>query len=121
MAPIKVDILLHEGEEVRQILLLYLNENKLALERGQLLLHYLNENMFNLGISLFEGLGQELLHRGVGSPELVQLVGGDQPDEDDHDNDDGVDDDDDDQPGAVVEEQLDGDEGKWEGDDQGGE
>ena len=83
---------------------------------------FLNENKLeNLGISLFEGLGQVLLHRGVGSPELVQLVRGDQPDEDDHDNDDGVDDDDDDQPGAVVEEQLDGDEGKWEGDDQGGE
>ena len=66
---------------------------------------------------------------------MVQLVRGDQPDEDDHDNDDGVDDDDDGnddgvdddeddddaQPGAVVEEQLNGDEGKWEGDDQGGE
>ena len=91
--------------------------------------------MENLDISLFEGLGQVLLHRGVGSPELVQLVGGDQPDEEDHDNDDGADDedhdndggagdddnDDDAPPGAVVEEQLDGDEGKWEGDDQGGE
>ena len=62
MAPIKVDILLHEGEEVRQILLLYLNENKLALERGHILLHYLNENMFNLKISLLEGLDQALHH-----------------------------------------------------------
>ena len=57
--------------------------------------------MENLGISLFEGLGQVLLHRGVGSPELVQLVGGDQPDEEDHDNDDGADDEDHDHDGGV--------------------